>query len=201
MDNLADKRKSYEKGSLTLDSLASDPMIQFENWYHDAERANIIEPNAMTLSTASPQGMPSSRMVLLKGFGEEGFIFYSNYTSRKAQELVQNPFAALNFWWKELERQVRVEGTVVKISEDRSASYFNSRPRGSQLSAWASPQSQEIREHYLQSKRKEIETQFKDEDTIPLPPHWGGYLIEPSVFEFWQGKESRFHDRYRYTHM
>lgn len=201
MDNLADKRESYEQGSLTLDNLASDPMIQFENWYHDAEKVNIIEPNAMTLSTASPQGMPSSRMVLLKGFGEEGFVFYSNYTSRKAQELIQNPFAAINFWWKELERQVRVEGTVVRISEERSASYFNSRPRGSQLSAWASPQSQEIREHYLESKRTEIEAQFKDVDTIPLPPHWGGYLIKPSVFEFWQGKESRFHDRYRYTHM
>lgn len=201
MDNLADKRENYIKGSLTLDTLASDPMIQFENWYHDAERAKIIEPNAMTLSTATPQGMPSSRMVLLKGFGNEGFVFYSNYTSRKAQELIQNPFAAINFWWKELERQVRVEGTVIKISEDRSASYFNSRPRGSQLSAWASPQSQEIREHYLESKRKEVEAQFEDVDTIPLPPHWGGYLIKPAVFEFWQGKESRFHDRYRYTHM
>ncbi len=199
MANLADKRQSYERDKLTLDSLASDPMIQFENWYHDAEREGIVEPNAMTLSTASAQGMPSSRMVLLKGFGPEGLVFYSNYTSRKAQELIQNPFAAINFWWKELERQVRIEGTVVRISEDRSASYFNSRPRGSQLSAWASPQSQEIREHYLESKRQEIEEKFKEIDTIPLPPHWGGYLIEPSVFEFWQGKKSRYHDRYRFT--
>jgi len=128
MEKLPDKRKSYEKGQLTLESLASDPMIQFENWYHDAERAGIIEPNAMNLATASSNGMPSSRMVLLKGFDADGFVFYTNYISRKGQELTQNPFAAINFWWKELERQVRVEGTVVKISEEHSASYFNSRP-------------------------------------------------------------------------
>ena len=199
MKDLADMRTSYEEGSLNQDNLAPDPMILFENWYHDAERKGIPEPNAMTLATATAEGHPSARMVLLKGFSKEGFVFYSNYTSRKGQELATNPFAALNFWWKEMERQVRVEGSVVKTSEDQSTSYFNSRPRGSQLSAWASPQSQEIKEHYLTSKRTEVESQFKEETTIPLPPHWGGYVLKPSIIEFWQGRPDRFHDRYRYS--
>ena len=199
MKDLADMRTSYEEGSLNQDNLAPDPMILFENWYHDAERKGIPEPNAMTLATATAEGHPSARMVLLKGFSKEGFVFYSNYTSRKGQELATNPFAALNFWWKEMERQVRVEGSVVKTSEDQSTSYFNSRPRGSQLSAWASPQSQEIKEHYLTSKRTEVESQFEEETTIPLPPHWGGYVLKPSIIEFWQGRPDRFHDRYRYS--
>ena len=199
MENLADKRKSYNKSILTRDNLASDPMIQFENWYHDAEKADIKEPNAMTLATANANGQPSARMVLLKGFGPKGFIFYSNYTSRKGQELMSNPQAALNFWWGELERQVRIEGEVSKISEDLSLSYFNSRPRGSQISAWASPQSQEIKEHYLTEKRKEIEERFGEVDPLPLPLHWGGYIIRPAVIEFWQGRENRYHDRFKYT--
>ena len=174
-------------------------MIQFENWYHDAEKADIKEPNAMTLATANANGQPSARMVLLKGFGPKGFIFYSNYTSRKGQELMSNPQAALNFWWGELERQVRIEGEVSKISEDLSLSYFNSRPRGSQISAWASPQSQEIKEHYLTEKRKEIEERFGEVDPLPLPLHWGGYIIRPAVIEFWQGRENRYHDRFKYT--
>ena len=174
-------------------------MIQFENWYHDAEKADIKEPNAMTLATANANGQPSARMVLLKGFGPKGFIFYSNYTSRKGQELMSNPQAALNFWWGELERQVRIEGEVSKISEDLSLSYFNSRPRGSQISAWASPQSQEIKEHYLTEKRKEIEERFGEVDPLPLPLHWGGDILRPAVIEFWQGRENRYHDRFKYT--
>lgn len=199
MENLADTRKDYSKGSLNNGQLAVDPMIQFEQWYHDAEREDIPEPNAMSLATATLEGQPSVRMVLMKGFDSDGFIFYTNYTSRKSQEIINNPQAALNFWWQPLERQVRIEGTIEKISEEFSSSYFNSRPRGSQLSAWASPQSQEIKEHYLPEKRKEIENQFKDVDTIPLPPHWGGFLLKPSVIEFWQGRSDRYHDRFRYT--
>lgn len=199
MNNLGDKRENYSKGILTKENLALDPMIQFENWYHDAEEVESIEPNAMNLSTANLDGRPSSRMVLLKGFGPKGFIFYTNYRSRKAQDLFSNPQASLSFWWPILERQVRIEGEVVKASEETSRSYFNSRPRGSQISAWASPQSQEIKEHYLDDKRKEIEDQFKDEDKLPLPPHWGGFILRPSTIEFWQGRSSRYHDRYRYS--
>lgn len=200
MEKIADTRKAYTKGALSSGDLAADPIIQFEQWYHDAEReAGISEPNAMSLATATRQGQPSVRMVLMKGFGKDGFIFYTNYTSRKSQEIINNPQAALNFWWQPLERQVRIEGNIEKTSEELSGSYFNSRPRGSQLSAWASPQSQEIKEHYLAEKRAEIEKKFADSDTIPLPPHWGGFLLQPAVIEFWQGRNDRYHDRFRYT--
>lgn len=198
MGDLANRRKSYQKDLLDKENLSSDPVIQFERWYQDAERAGIDEPNAMTLATANLNGLPSARIVLLKGFGPKGFAFYTNYTSQKAQELAANPQAAVVFHWKELERQVRMQGEVVKASEDASISYFHSRPRGSQLSAWASPQSQEIREHYLKEKREEVENRFKDIDPIPLPHFWGGYILKPSIVEFWQGRENRFHDRYRF---
>lgn len=198
MGDLADRRKVYQKDLLEKENLSSDPVIQFERWYQDAEKAGIDEPNAMTLATANLNGQPSARMVLLKGFGPKGFAFYTNYTSQKAQELAANPQAALVFHWKELERQVRMQGTVVKASEDASISYFHSRPRGSQLSAWASPQSQEIREHYLKEKREEVEQRFTDVDPIPLPHFWGGYILKPSIVEFWQGRENRFHDRFRF---
>lgn len=198
MADLADKRKSYDKGSLCADDLSSDPIIQFERWYQDAEKAGIDEPNAMTLATATANGQPSARIVLLKGFGQKGFAFYTNYTSRKGQELSANPQGALLFFWKELERQVRIEGEVVKTSEDESISYFHSRPRGSQLSAWASPQSQEIKEHYLKEKREEVVKRFDGVDPLPLPQHWGGYIVKPSVIEFWQGRENRYHDRIKF---
>ncbi len=199
MNDLSEKRKKYNQDMLTRDELSSDPIIQFERWYQDAERAEIDEPNSMILATADVQGQPSARVVLLKGFSPEGFIFYSNYASRKGQELATNPQAALLFFWKELERQVRIEGMVVKISEAQSTNYFHSRPRGSQISAWASPQSQEIKEHYLKDKREEVEKRFENVDPIPLPHHWGGYIIKPATIEFWQGRENRYHDRYRYT--
>ncbi len=199
MSDLADSRKSYEKGEMNRKDLSSDPIIQFERWYQDAERAGIEEPNAMTLATANRDGQPSARIVLLKGFGPKGFAFYTNYASRKGQELITNPQAALVFWWKELERQVRIEGEVVKTSEDSSISYFHSRPRGSQISAWASPQSQEIKEHYLDEKRKEVESRFESVDPIPLPHFWGGFILKPFNIEFWQGKANRYHDRYRFT--
>ena len=198
MGDLADRRKSYQKDLLEEQNLSSDPIIQFERWYQDAEKAGIDEPNAMTLATANLHGLPSARIVLLKGFGPKGFAFYTNYTSQKAQELAANPQAALVFHWKELERQVRIQGVVEKASEDASISYFHSRPRGSQLSAWASPQSQEIKEHYLEEKRAEVENRFADVDPIPLPHFWGGYILKPSILEFWQGREHRMHDRFRY---
>ncbi len=199
MSDLSEKRRNYNQGELTRDELSSDPIIQFERWYQDAERAGLDEPNSMILATADVQGQPSARVVLLKGFSPEGFIFYTNYVSRKGQELAANPQAALLFFWKEMERQVRIEGNVAKISEAESISYFHSRPRGSQISAWASPQSQEIKEHYLKDKRVEVEKRFKDIDPIPLPHHWGGYILKPATIEFWQGRENRYHDRYRYT--
>ncbi len=198
MGDLADRRKSYQKDLLEEQNLSSDPVIQFERWYQDAEKAGIDEPNAMTLATANLHGLPSARIVLLKGFGPKGFAFYTNYTSQKAQELAANPQAALVFHWKELERQVRIQGVVEKASEDASISYFHSRPRGSQLSAWASPQSQEIKEHYLEEKKAEVENRFADVDPIPLPHFWGGYILKPSILEFWQGREHRMHDRFRY---
>lgn len=198
MAKLEDTRRSYEKGSLTREDLSSDPIIQFERWYQEAEKSGIDEPNAMTLATANRDGQPSARIVLLKGFGQKGFAFYTNYASRKGQELITNPQAAMVFWWKELERQVRIEGEVVKASEDASISYFHSRPRGSQISAWASPQSQEIKDHYLDDKRKEVQERFEDIDPIPLPHFWGGFILKPFNLEFWQGKKNRYHDRYKF---
>ncbi len=199
MNNLADQRENYTKNKLELTDLSEDPLIQFERWYQDAEKEGIKEPNAMTLATVSKSGQPSARIVLLKGFSRKGFTFYTNYTSRKAQEILAHPQVSLVLWWKELERQVRIDGIADKVDEDTSKSYFQSRPRGSQISAWSSPQSQEIKENYLDEKRKQIEDQFKDIDKIPLPHFWGGFIVKPSMIEFWQGRESRYHDRYRYT--
>lgn len=198
MGDLSDTRESYDKDILTLEKLSTDPIIQFERWYQEAERAGISEPNAMTLATADLNGQPSARTVLLKGFGPKGFAFYTNYTSQKAQEIASNPQGALLFFWKELQRQVRIEGEIVKASEDASISYFHSRPRGSQVSAWASPQSQEIKEHYLQEKREEVLKRFEGVDPIPLPHFWGGYIVKPAVLEFWQGRENRYHDRFKF---
>jgi len=198
MGKLEDSRKSYEKDSLTRDELSSDPIIQFERWYQEAEKVGIEEPNAMTLATSNREGKPSARIVLLKGFGPKGFVFYTNYASSKGQDLVQNPQAAAVFWWKEMERQIRIEGEVVKTKLDTSRGYFHSRPRGSQISAWASPQSQEIKEHYLSEKRAEVESRFSEVDPIPLPHYWGGFLLKPSTIEFWQGRKNRYHDRYKF---
>jgi len=199
MNDLGKVRKEYIKDSLFLGALSANPNIQFERWYQDAEKAQIKEPNAMTLATVSETGQPSARIILLKGFDKRGFTFYTDYTSRKGQEISNNPQVALCILWKELERQVRIEGTAEKIDEESSAGYFQSRPRGSQISAWASPQSQEIKEDYLHEKRKLVESEMSEKDVIPLPPHWGGYIVKPSTFEFWQGRADRYHDRYRYV--
>lgn len=198
MDNLADTRENYDKGSLDENDISADPIIQFERWYQDAEKAKIKEPNGMTLATSSVNGHPSARIVLLKGFGPKGFAFYSNYDSRKGKELENNPQVAAVFWWKELERQVRIEGTVSKLSRDASISYYHSRPRGSQISAWASPQSEIVSKKELSDKREAVEDKFKDVDPLPLPEFWGGYIIRPTVIEFWQGRENRYHDRLKY---
>jgi len=184
---------------LNFEDLAKDPIIQFERWYQDAEKAKIEEPNGMTLATVGSNGQPSARIVLLKGFGQKGFAFYTNYNSRKGQELNENPQAALVFWYKELQRQIRITGTVEKLSYEASMSYFHSRPRGSQLSAIASPQSTIITKEELVKQRKDIEEKHKDDNPIPLPKFWGGYVLKPSVMEFWQGKDNRLHDRMKYT--
>lgn len=175
-----------------------DPIEQFRRWFDEALNANLHEPNAMTLATASNDGKPSARIVLLKGCDERGFAFYTNYEGRKANDLDENPRAALVFYWGELERQVRIEGTVSRISDQESDEYFASRPRGSQLGAWASEQSQPAeRRGSLEEKLRSLEAEYADRE-VPRPPFWGGYRVEPEAVEFWQGRENRLHDRLVY---
>ena len=182
-----------------MEALSQDPLEQFEHWFAEAKRAGVEVPEAMTLATADAEGAPSARMVLLKGAGEDGFVFYTGYGSRKSEELEQNPSAALVFYWRPLGRQVRVEGSVERVSEAESAAYFATRPRGSQLAAWASHQSQplESREE-LERRYAELEREYEDRD-VPLPPQWGGYRLRPEAIEFWEHRENRLHDRIRYT--
>jgi pyridoxamine 5'-phosphate oxidase len=182
-----------------MEALSQDPLEQFERWFAEAKRAGVEVPEAMTLATADAEGAPSARMVLLKGAGEDGFVFYTGYGSRKSEELEQNPSAALVFYWRPLGRQVRVEGSVERVSEAESAEYFATRPRGSQLAAWASRQSRPLgsREE-LERRYAELEREYEDRD-VPLPPHWGGYRLRPEAIEFWEHRENRLHDRIRYT--
>jgi pyridoxamine 5'-phosphate oxidase len=196
--SLADMRKRYTAGALSESDLISDPLELFRSWLEAAITANVPEPTAMTLATADERGRPSARMVLLKGASTRGFVFYSNYGSRKGQELAENPHAALVFYWSALERQVRAEGKIARLSREESAEYFHSRPAGSQLGAWASPQSRVLsgREE-LEERLEAIKQRFGGAD-IPLPDFWGGYLLEPTAIEFWQGREDRLHDRFRY---
>ena len=198
MPQLADLRKDYSLAGLVEKDLAKDPFRQFEKWFQEAEAAKITEPNAMTLSTATREGRPSSRTVLLKGLDGRGFVFYSNYDSRKGRDLSENPRASLLFPWLALERQVTVEGAIAKLTREESEAYFHSRPRASQLGAWVSQQSAIISgRSVLEDSLKALDKKYAGAE-IPLPPNWGGYRVNPETVEFWQGRRSRLHDRLRY---
>jgi pyridoxamine 5'-phosphate oxidase len=195
---LADLRKSYSKGELDEASAHANPLQQFSHWLQEAIAAQVPEPNAMTLATVGSNLRPSTRVVLIKGYDERGIVWYTNYQSRKGQELAGNPFAALQFHWVELERTVRIEGTVEKVAGDESDAYFHSRPLDSRIGAWASPQSQPIAgRSVLVANAAKYSAQFLLQP--PRPPHWGGYRLVPDQWQFWQGRRSRLHDRLRYT--
>lgn len=195
---LNDLRREYAAGGLSEADLSPDPVSMFRRWMHDAVRAGLYEPNALVLATSDGSGSPASRIVLMKGLDDRGFVFFTNYGSRKAEELAVNPRASLLFPWHQLERQVRVEGVAVRLTDRENDTYFASRPRASQIGAWASPQSLVVPDRATLDARYAEEAARFGEGDIPRPPHWGGYCVAPDVVEFWQGRLGRMHDRLRY---